>query len=145
MKEESLKLSNRQRKLDAEVEVKNKEIKKANASLASALQNIQNENEKITRARQKNRKEVAVAYEEIQKAEHKLNGVKQETNEIIDIYFYPFVKHFENVLSNLTPNAIIFFKERYQEFDEKMVKFNDKIPEQLPDKIRSEIKNVLSM
>ena len=110
-------------KVDEEVQKTNK--------LKTTLENIQ--------------ASIKLEKDRLDKVEARKNGLEIEINEIIDIYFHPFINHFENLLSNLTPEAISFYKEKCREFDENMVKLKDKIPEKLPSKIRSEIKNVLSM
>ena len=145
LKNENEKLTNRERKLKAKVEVERAKIIVADENNTVALKEIKSEKVNLLIEQKNLQKEKEDTHAEIKKAEDKRDSIKQQTNKIIDECFYPFINHFENLLSNLTPEAINFYKERYRDFDDNMVKFNDKIPEKLPNKIRSEIKNVLSM
>lgn len=163
------KLKTKKKELDdceGSLKVKQEEIKKVSQDIINLKKQITNDKnnlsalqigatEKLDKEVQKTNKlkttqkniqvSIKLEQERLKKAEDKRGSIEQETKNIIDICFYPFISHFENVLSNLTPDAIIFFKERYQEFDDNTVKLNDKIPEKLPSKIRNGIKNVLSM
>lgn len=142
VKNQRQKIANTLQNFNAEIEVENEKIKNENEKLSVyrkklkdvhykhvKLQNtLKNKHEKLIVERGDFQKEKAVENEKINEAYELLSGQEKESKTFIDACFSPLLTNLDAAFSDMGPQGIKFLRDKLEEFDENLVKYQGNIP-----------------